>query len=136
MARSCRSSCRGARAALDVQHGEVIVVTLVAKGSPPGAGNPVAEPLCAENSSIVSAAVVFVFILLYVCTSSPVCWEVAFASLAVSKVLDLPGIAPGQPSSVEQAAEAMDKPLLHSRWPVGVRHEPSAQVETKLQQNM
>ena len=84
-------SCRGARAALDVQHGEVIVVTLVAKGSPPGAGNPEAEPLCAENSSIVSAAVVFVFILLYVRTSSPVCWEVAFASTAISKVLDLPG---------------------------------------------
>ena len=74
-----------------MQHGEVIIAILVAKGSPPGAGNPEAEPLSADDSSIVCAAVVFVFILLYVCTSSFVCWEVAFASPAISKVLDLAG---------------------------------------------
>ena len=36
---------------------------------------------------------------------------------------------------MEHAAEAMDEPLLHSRQSFEVGQKPSAQIETKLQQN-
>ena len=60
-----------------------------AKGSPPEAGNPEAEPRSVVNFAVVVAAITFVLALLLVCTSILVRWEVAFARPAISKVLDL-----------------------------------------------
>ena len=62
------------RSAFDVQHGEVDVAIMDAKGSPPGAGKPEAEP-CGVVYFIVVAAVSSVVALQSVCSSILVCWE-------------------------------------------------------------
>ena len=78
------SSCRGARAAFDVQHGGVIVVTLVAKGSPPGAGNPEAEPQPIVGFFAAVVAIRLLFALLLLCDSNALCWQAAVARQAGS----------------------------------------------------
>ena len=70
----------------DMQRGEVDVVVMGTKGSPPGAGNPEAEPRFAVNSSVVNAAVGIMFALLLKCSSVLVRWEAALAGQASSKV--------------------------------------------------
>ena len=69
-----------------MQRGEVDIVIMDAKGSPPGACNPEAEPRFAVNSSVVNAAVGIMFALLLKCSSVLDRWEVAFAGQASSKV--------------------------------------------------
>ena len=68
-----------------MQRGGVEIVVMVAKGPPPEAGNPEAEPSPVVNFTVVVAAVMFVFALLLVCSSVLVGWEAAFARQASSK---------------------------------------------------
>ena len=68
-----------------MQRGEVDFVVMDAKGPPPGAGNPEAEPRCFVNFTVVVAAVMFVFSLLLVCSSVLVGWVAAFVRQASRK---------------------------------------------------
>ena len=62
-----------------MQRGGVDIVVMVAKGTPPEAGKPEAEPHSRVNLSNVVAAIMLVLALLLLCPSRRVYWEAAFA---------------------------------------------------------
>ena len=68
-----------------MQRGKVDFVVMGAKGPPPEAGNPEAEPRSVVNFTVVVAAVMFVFALLLVCSSVLVGGEATFARQESSK---------------------------------------------------
>ena len=69
-----------------MQRGEVYVVFMGTKGSPPGAGNPESVPHLTVDFSVAVGMVLCVCALLLYGSSCRVRWEGAFASPASSKV--------------------------------------------------